>query len=392
MKQGHELNALFYPFSRTTEISSLKQFMLLYDKTTFLDPVSDEDWRAHLFANLENVHGGFEGYTDLQRNFPFLIEEGVVQIIDPETIEARNSALTTASIVSDLADENWLRLCNPKASGIPFEVGETGAPLWQMFKSKIPVNLLNVASENSQIGQHIYCSGGDHYAWHLSYSAGSAIALNVHMAAAEELGLQLVSDSPLHNNLLLAKAERCHGSKNWTGQRQQQVSQVANGVMLTVLDRLLPSETLDLVTVEEILKFRERTADLRREFASEIRNLVVNHHELSAGNHTEIPDDLARRLAKDIREYGNELGAVRDTLWPRLIGSVAAVGPASASGFGVVASYIFGSGYVMAGSLMVHALSPLKTVLEYRADRKKIQRSSSSAVAFLVAAKSLSKH
>lgn len=389
---ANALNALYYPFSRTKNISSLKQFLLLYDKTAFLDPVSDEEWRAHLFSNLERTYGGFSSYADLAANFPYLISEGAVEIIDPSRVSAQDSKLATAGILSDLADQNWLRLCNPLNAGIPYEQdSETGQPFWQMFKQKIPNGLLEVRLEAEFLREHFLQDGGDQYAWHLSYAAGSAIALNVHMAASEELGMNLVSDSSLHNQLLLAKAARGHGSVVAPFVESGQAEQLTNRAMLKVLDSILPSDALETVSIEEILRFREDTKLLRRDFAKEIESLVQGHDGLHESRQIYIPNDLARRFGEDVRNYGNELAAVRDTIWPKLIESITSAIPVATSTAGYAASYISGSGYVLAASLLLHALNPVKSVLEIQAETRKVKRSPSSALAFLVKSKSLSK-
>ena len=389
---SNALNALYYPFSRTKDISSLKQFLLLYDKTAFLDPVSDEEWRAYLFSNLEKTYGGFSSYADLAENFPYLISEGVVEIIDPSRISAQESKLTTAGILSDLADQNWLRLCNPLKADIPYELNsETGKPFWQMFKQKIPAGLLEVPLEAEFLREHFLQDGGDLYAWHLSYAAGSAIALNVHMAASEELGMNLVSDSTLHNQLLLTKVARGDGRAVAPVADNGQAEQLTNSAMLKVLDSVLPVDALETISVEEILRFRESTKLLRRDFAKEINCLVQGHDSLHESRQIYIPTDLARRFREDLRKYGNELASVRDTIWPKLLDSITSGIPVATSAAGYAASYISGSGYVLAASLLLHALNPVKSVLEIQAETKKVKRSPSSALAFLVKSKNLSK-
>ncbi len=388
----NSLNALYYPFSRTKDISSIKQFLLLYDKTTFLDPVSDEQWRAHLFSSLENLYGDFSSYSDLAKNFPYLITEGVVEIVDPVAISAQNSKLTTAGILSDLSDENWLRLCDPAKAGIPLEVdSETGKPFWQTFKQKIPSSLLEVPLQTNFLQEHFLQQGGDKYAWHLSYAAGSAIALNVHMAAAEELGMNLVSDSPMHNQLLLAKAARGNGSGMTEFTDHGQAEHLTSRAMLKVLDTVMPAKALEMVSVEEILRFRQETGALRRDFAKEIRSLVQGHDSLHESRQVYIPENLAKRFEEDLRNYGNELASVRDTILPKLLGSISSGIPAATSSVGYAASYISGSGYVLAASLLLHALNPIKSVLEIQAESKKIKRSPSSALAFLVKSQELVK-
>ncbi len=389
---SNSLKALYYPFSRTKDIASIKQFLLLYDKTAFLDAVSDEQWRAHLFSNLENVDGGFSSYSDLAHNFPVLISEGAVEIIDPDAIHSKESGLTTAGILSDLSDQNWLRLCDPSRSGIPYEMdSETGEPLWQMFKQKIPNDLLEVPLQSGFLQEHFLQQGSDRYAWHLSYAAGSAIALNVHMAAAEEFGMHLVSDSPMHNQLLLAKAARGSNSGMTELHDHGQAEHLASRAMLKVLDTVMPTDALEAISVEEILRFRQETGILRSDFAAEIRSLVQGHDSLHESRQVYIPEDLAHRFAKDLRDYGNELASVRDTIWPKLLGSVSSGAPVATSAAGYAASYISGSGYILAASLLLHALNPIKSVLEVKAEAKKAKRTASSALAFLVKSQELKK-
>lgn len=388
MVSSKKLNALYYPFSRAGSLPSIKQFLLLYDQTTFLDPILDEDWRAHLFSNLADRYDGFDSYSDLAANFPVLISEGAIRVVDPATIRSRESCLTTASIISDLSDKNWMRLCNPVSAGIPFErCSSSDMPIWQIFKPKIPDRFLDTIDGNDELRQHIIGSGGDRYSWQLTYSAGSAIALNVHMSAAEELGLQLVSDSELHNRLLLAKLERQSQDKGAAGYGPDKAESVASGAMISIFDKLLPPETLNLVSVEEILKFRDHTSSLRAEFSEEIKRLVLKHESFINNRCGEVPSLLAAQLAADVKNYGDELQAVRDSIWPRLIDSITAAAPSRTSGAGYLASYISGSGYLMAASLLLHALHPLKSALEVSADLKKVRRSSTSAIAFLVRAK-----
>lgn len=390
MARNNRLDALYYPFSRTANLSSLKQFLMLYDTTTFLDPVSDDEWRAHLFSGLSRKYEGFGEYSDLAQNFTVLINEGAINIVDPNTIQSREDDLTVAAIVSDLLDDRWINNCNPKKFGIPHEVDRiNGKPQWQMFKAKIPDKFLKSANLHNALTPHIFEEGDERYAWQLSYSAGSAIALNVHMATAEELGLNLVTDSSLHNRLLLTKVEREASATSRGLNKHDFVDQFSSGVMMAVLNRLLSPDALSLVSVDEILRFRQETVSLRTGFSEEIKSLVRSHDALDKGGHSLIPEELARKLQKDVETYGNEIASVRDKTLPRIIGSLTSTSPAALSGAGYLASYLSGSGYVMAATLLIHALTPLKTILEINADKKKVQRSASSSVAFLVKAQEL---
>ena len=57
-------DALYYPFSRCMDSSTLKQYLLLFDSLTFLDVVDDDQWRSQLYRGLEDEHRGYLGFVD----------------------------------------------------------------------------------------------------------------------------------------------------------------------------------------------------------------------------------------------------------------------------------------------------------------------------------------
>ena len=61
-----------------------------------------------------------------------------------------------------------------------------GAPTWQIFQSKLPAEFINALREQENFRKHLVREGDSNASWTLSYEAGSAASINVHLAAAEE--------------------------------------------------------------------------------------------------------------------------------------------------------------------------------------------------------------
>ncbi|WP_214516508.1 hypothetical protein, partial [Sphingobium yanoikuyae] len=90
-------DALYYPFSRCMDSSTLKQYLLLFDSLTFLDVVDDDQWRSQLYRGLEDEHRGYLAYRDLADAMPWLRKEGVIKVKSPSTIASTHDDLTVAA-------------------------------------------------------------------------------------------------------------------------------------------------------------------------------------------------------------------------------------------------------------------------------------------------------
>ena len=93
--------------------------LLVFDEVTFVDPVEDAEWRAKLFEDLESHDAEFAFYQGIDQALPELVRQGCVKRFDPGPgVDAR--ALATASALSDLNDQDWLRVAsNPQKHGMP---------------------------------------------------------------------------------------------------------------------------------------------------------------------------------------------------------------------------------------------------------------------------------
>lgn len=382
------LSGLYYPFSRPIDSASLKQMLLVFESVTFLDPVSDDSWRAQLFRSLEQHEDQrFDAYRQVHEGLPLLFEEGVARRIDPANVTAMREPVTTAAALSDLLDPGWSHVAaNPLRYGMPHrKLGPQGTPTWQIFLSKMPQEFVQALRFEESFRKHLVWEGDSNASWTLSYEAGSAISISVHLSAAEELGLAPVSDSPMHHELLIRKLVR---RKDYPNERSRPIAedvvdQLTHSTAASIVDDLLPRHLLREITFEEILRFRESTRELRRQAITDIGS------RLSVLSKVPEPEDLLaagrevqQALRKDLREYRAEIGSTRDKLWPTLVGSLT---PTLASGSvaAVAMNFIGGPGYALAASVLAGSLALMKGALDIRAERKKVETSRAPAVTYL---------
>lgn len=322
------LSGLYYPFSRPIDSASLKQMLLVFESVAFLDPVSDDSWRAQLFRSLERQEDQrFDAYRQVHEGLPLLFEEGAARRIDPANVTAMQEPITTTAALSDLLDPGWSHVAsNPVRYGMPHrKLGPQGTPTWQIFLSKMPQEFVQVLRSEESFRKHLVWEGDSNASWTLSYEAGSAISISVHLSVAEELGFAPVSDSPMHHELLIRKLVRRRDYPNERSRpiAEDVVDQLTHSTAASIVDELLPRHLLREITFKEILRFRESTRELRRQAITDIGS------RLSVLSKVPEPEDLLaasrevqQALRNDLREYRAEIGSTRDKLWPTLVGSL----------------------------------------------------------------------
>ena len=344
-----------------------------------------------LIQNIEREHHGFSAYRSLADCMPWLRREGIVHVVDPAKLRSVDDNLTVAATLSDLSDTTWTGIADPRGFGLPTQFfHDNGPPCWNIFRPKIPNAVVEALKAEGSLSHHLLHDGGDKQAWALSYAAGSAIGINVHLAAADELGLAPVTDSRLHHELMLMKLARESTGTVPSLRVETYADQVAQHAIVKLLGEILPNEKMEQLSLEDILRFREETAEVRRQFLADVRHSVLSEIDLkNPDSHLVTERKVVDGLLKSSKLYSDEIAGTRDRLWPTMIRAFTGKVLMGTSAAGLAASYISSSGYVLAASVLVAALQPLKVALEWRADLKKVQRTASSAIAYLSQVKAL---
>jgi hypothetical protein len=389
------LSATYYPFSRCIDVSALKQLLLVFDGVTFIDPVTDDNWRAFLMEErISQEDPRFASYQDVHRELDGLREEGAIRVVEPSVILAGKADLISASALSDLSDPAWCRVAsNPESYELPHQHNALdGSATWQIFKPKMPDVFVEALDGDDQLRRHLVECGDDKFAWTLSYEAGSAISLSFHLAAADELCLAPVTDSLMHHQLLLQKSMRDHYGAAAQGPSpltERAISQIAHQTAFSLVGELLPGEMLAQVSLDEVLEFRREMAPHRDQLIGDLRTRFQQSKTALQPEHLQQLQTEARiALIQELKTFQNEVTSARDKLWPSLVSSLnttLAAGGATAVAF----NYFGGAGYALAGSIVASALSLLKGSLELKAEIAKAQRSASPSITYLSRVQSL---
>jgi len=356
------LSGLYYPFSRPIEIASLKQMLLVFENVVFLDPVDDESWRAKLFQELETQEDKrFAKYQQVHEELTMLFQAGAARRMDPIEVTALESPLTTAAALSDLLDEQWSDIASkPQAFSMPHRrLGSKGEATWQIFLPKMPLSFVDALQSQEIFRKHLISQGNISASWTLSYEAGSAVSISVHLAAAEELNLAPITDSAMYHELLIRKLirQRAYSDQRSRPIDERVVRQLAQSTATGIIDDLLPKSVPDKIRVEEILHFREQTRTLRQQAIMEIGNRlsvlsrVPDVDDLLVASH-----DVQQSIRSDLRTYRAEIAATRDRLWPTLVTALSA-NLAGGSVAAVAMNYIGGPGYALAASVVAGSLA-----------------------------------
>ncbi|TXT28897.1 MAG: hypothetical protein FD131_2840 [Rhodocyclaceae bacterium] len=395
MTTVNNLSGLYYPFSRPIDLASLKQMLLVFDSVAFLDPVDDDSWRAKLFEGLERQEDKrFAAYQKVHGNLRLLFQEGAARRVDPANVAAIENPVTTASALSDLLDDSWTSVAsNPGHFGMPHRrLRGDGGATWQIFLPKMPGRFVeSLCSDDALLRGHLVQQGDDFSSWTLSYEAGSAVSISVHLSVAEELGLSPVTDSAMHHELLIRKLIR---NREYPNERSRPIDekvvvQLTHSTVAALIDELVPRELLERMDMEQILRFREQTSPLRKQAMEEMGNrLRILSKVPSAEDFLVASYEVQQQIRTDLRGYRAELAATRDKLWPTLVGSMSS-NIAAGSVAAVAMNFIGGPGYALAASILAGSLALMKGTLDLKIERAKLEASRSPAVTYLARVQSL---
>lgn len=383
------LSAIYYPFSRCIDVAALKQLLLVFDSVTFLDPVTDDEWRAYLMEEMiEDEDRRFAKYQDIHHSLEELREEQAIRVVPPDC-SRDNDRLVTASALSDLSDPDWLRVASrPESFDMPHRrYAADGSATWQIFKPKLPDEFLGVLSNTEELRRHLVQVGDEYASYTLTYEAGSAIALSLYLSAAEKLMLAPVTDSVMHHQLLLHKAMRTHygeaPSITPAPMPPKAVSQIAHQTAFSLVQGLLPRQILAQVGLQDVLKFRRETAQYRDAFIADLSSrFELLKSEIQPETLSLVQAELRSTVSSELKSFRDAVSAARDKIWPSMVSSLnnsLATGGVAAVGFNLIG----GPGQVLAASIAAASLTFLNGMLDIRAEVKKAERSASPSIAYL---------
>ena len=351
------LTAIYYPYSRALMIPTLRKAALLFDTLYFLD---SEPWFVRTAITRDKLINRSEAAeTDqIEEDYDLLRAEGFVQILDAASIARDHDELLTANVINDIGENEFCRLA----------VGYS-ADIWSILRDRIPPSLLktlypgagtfseaislqaliNASGDSSRIlnervrrfaesrwqfeapaqdaamraflekqGYRYVIGGNPHVelpAYEFPFLQASSLRINECLVAAALNEYTPYTDSIIHDSLLRLKVNRALVEVDRQPQLKKQLSIDVSlrfprqSLALEVLDRLIPDEVLNQISVSDLLAYRSRNAKLLARFHSYLEVLAADIGDVTPG------DEYVKRVRRTVSsKVLPELTKARDDL------------------------------------------------------------------------------
>jgi hypothetical protein len=404
--------ALYYPYSRTVNETTLKRAVLLYDEILFVDPMSSrvragmfdvEQQLPYLPANVATAIA--MEWEAVSGRYGLLEREGLVRLVDPAGVveSPRTGELIAHALHADLADPGLRDLF---ADGYPH--------MWSMQRTRIPEPAFRhlvhqmqervLGSAATHGGKALYTDGhpaatpttrgvvlpddGREYAAVLPYLAGSSIATSTALALTLSEDAVPLTDSDAHFRLLSVRMARAAAAAPLVdrvpgltprpdGARTQKTALVQQ----KIVDSVVSHADLEALSLEDCLRYRERTADERAQFRAFLHDVVRTAYAQPWS--PQIEAQIQERIDAARREVSDHAKSMRDayrSLFKRtLVGLAVSAAPALLTTIFPVVSpltvLLFGG-----GQLTAMLTEPVKSLLTQWTDRDR----ATSSLAYLM--------
>ena len=196
----------------------------------------------------------------------------------------------------------------------------------------------------------------------------ASIAVTSALTVAARIGA-----SPITENSTLARLLSLRVTdKAYIGDR----AAISTWLAAAVVNSVVPDEVVQRVSIEDLLKYRERTRESYAEFLKEIDRLSVVLDAADVGSAlTSIPDFITAEISPRVKSYRDDLAGARDALFADLLKDVVKWELPTVS-LAYLATGTFGAA-VTAFLAGVRAAAP--AMIDYVKSRREIERKNSFA-------------
>ena len=328
-----------------------------------------------------------------------------MRVTNPQELTANESQSVAVATLADLEDVHFVKLASmPRRFDLParlthqFDPQVPPRPTWQVFQGKLvePLRTDPAFSHNSTWASHVVSEGDSIQSWSLTYEAGCASVLNYYLEAADEMALTPVTSSELHHRLVVRKIKRTAESESDQGSLDNDVRHrcqaiLSQGEILSLFSELFPKESLRNTSFREILRFRDETAEQRRQFLGKICNTIrVIDADVASASYDREVALAVQDMGKQLRAIQADLSKVRDRLLPN-VGDAVMYGAAGSGALGALATFLGGlspAGLVAASSVAVSG-ALLSQASKLWVERRGALRSQDSSVSYLLSISNL---
>ncbi|MEM9149564.1 MAG: hypothetical protein AAGB19_03820 [Cyanobacteria bacterium P01_F01_bin.3] len=313
------LNALYYPYARCLNETTIKRAILIFDEIGFVDPTSPNMREALVNEKHKFPESVLKDWEVIQEAYGILIERGIVKIHDPEPLVKKHNKLLGAALQADLDDDNIWRLCTAPNTPTTWNILRRKVPTSAFeFLNSQPIGRINYGTAKAKAYFHQQflrfpnfendfldkTSGPFHegyigdeqwlrYLFHDSriarrrerygltdsmrrelymqdveiscvfpYTHGSSLAVNTALMLSNAEGLIPFTDSTLHHEMLSVKFSRVVKALETqefpfpiSGVKQLHPEKLRR-VAFTLLDVMVPDECIEQMSIGDCIKYR----------------------------------------------------------------------------------------------------------------------------------------
>jgi hypothetical protein len=319
-----EHNLFYYPYAsfKDAQLPLLKVAALYFDKLVLLDPVG---------ASWDTI-GADHIARDAVRQ---LKDAGILEIVTPATVLAKYEAPIAAAIRRDMADREFLELCEAESRA-------TGKQRWTLSLAKVPQDVQTdqtmrhlmgdfareVASDSGRYREYGeagptfdgygegYDVGVDYRYAEFPLALGEAIMMNHALfAGLLHAGATPITDDRFHNQALALKLRRASQEpavQRATADRTRARQLKAHLLVATALtdpQLSLPVLSLDF-PLQEVLEYRQKHDAALRQVRDTLGSMArrIEGQPWSDG----FADELERKTIPDIADELNAVRKARD--------------------------------------------------------------------------------
>lgn len=263
-KTRDRIRALYYPYAYPRTVKALKYALLIFDELWFIDPLA----RDYRWALMYSEFG--EAWNAIREALDYLVHKGLVKIYDPSNIVRQQDFELTTAIEKDIEDPLFSQISDVLRGG-----------RWSVAIERLPPSMRH--------GD--YAHGAIH--GFLPIFHGFIMNLNLTLAVAidnSHLDLIPFTDFDIAQHALALKYSRLAEKNSLESEMSLIPTRLSkrsprqlfsyNALATNILYDLVPSEALDSLSIEQVVKYRERASDAMTALKSKILSLTA---DLTAG-------------------------------------------------------------------------------------------------------------
>lgn len=147
------LRALYYPYSRCFDETTLKRMILVFDTILFVDPLPPAI-RNTLLKSMTSPVELTEQWKKYESDYALFFESNILKYVDPTSMVRQYDNLFTAAFASDNSDDDFWKLC----------LTEDAPENWYILKERIPPSIFDQFQESWNPGYLYYVMDQARYA------------------------------------------------------------------------------------------------------------------------------------------------------------------------------------------------------------------------------------